>query len=70
MKKLQHEPKSWEDVPQATKADLFVCECCVKVHVLIMDEDGGPLARFDNDDDSWRSFINMIGGAMAERFVQ
>jgi hypothetical protein len=58
-----------EDIPFVCAADLFVCDDCGKVHLVLFNHNREPIGQFANTDDQWTDLIKVITEGMAARHV-
>lgn len=51
--------RDYSDVPEAASTELFVCDHCRNVHVVLFDDDDKPMAMFNYDAAGW---LRLFGG--------
>jgi hypothetical protein len=57
MTKLKRTSK---EIPRAESVEPFVCECCDRLHLVLLDENNKPISTFGYDDETWfRLFEHM-----------
>jgi hypothetical protein len=54
-------------IPSADSAEPFVCECCNRLHLVLLDENDKPIATFGYDDEVWLRLIDHLTLLIKER---
>jgi hypothetical protein len=64
MTKLKRTSK---EIPRADSVEPFVCECCDRLHLVLLDENDKPIATFGYDDEVWLRLIGHLTLLIKER---
>jgi hypothetical protein len=55
------------EIPAADGAEPFICECCGRMHVVLLDKDERPIATFGFDDEIWVEFLGEMSKLLKDK---
>jgi hypothetical protein len=64
MTKLKRTSK---EIPRADSVEPFMCECCDRLHLVLLDENDKPIATFGYDDEVWLKLMTHLSTIIMER---